>query len=224
MTTSGSATFNPAFDVIIEEAFERAGTELRSGYDLKSARRSLDIMSAEWSNRGLNLWTVVQGTIPLIMGTATYVLPADTIDIIEQTIRSGTGTSQTDLDIERVGVTQYASIVSKNQTGRPSQVYVERLTAPQVTFWPIPDVSSTYTFVYWRMRRMQDTGAATNTADIPARFIPALVSGLAYYVALKRPALESRVPMLKGIYDEQFQLAYTEDRDRGSFFVVPYIW
>ena len=222
MTTSGSATFNPSFDVLIEEAFERAGTELRSGYDLKSARRSLDIMSAEWSNRGLNLWTVSLGTVPLVAGTSSYALPADTIDLLEHVIRSGTGTSQVDYDIERIGVNSYASIVTKNQTGRPIQIYVERTLTPTANVWPVPDVS-TYTLVYWRMRRIQDTGAATNTADIPSRFIPALVSGLAYYIALKRPALMNRVQMLKAIYDEQFQLAYEEDRERVPLRIIPYV-
>ena len=222
MTTSGSASFNPSFDVLIEEAFERAGTELRSGYDLKSARRSLDIMSAEWSNRGLNLWTVTLGTVALVAGTSSYALPVDTIDLLEHVIRSGTGTSQVDYDIERIGVNSYASIVTKNQTGRPIQIYVERTLTPTVNVWPVPDVS-TYTLVYWRMRRIQDTGAATNTADIPSRFIPALVSGLAYYIALKRPALMNRVQMLKAIYDEQFQLAYEEDRERVPLRIIPYV-
>jgi hypothetical protein len=221
MATSGSATFNPSLDVIIEEAFERAGTELRSGYDLKSARRSLDIMAAEWSNRGLNLWTVTVGTQALTAGTASYTLPTDTIDLLEHVIRSGSGTSQADYDIERIGVSSYAAIVNKNQTGRPVQIYVERTLTPTVNVWPVPDVN-TYTLVYWRMRRIQDTGAATNTADIPSRFIPALVSGLAYYIALKRPALMNRVQMLKQIYDEQFQMAYEEDRERVPLRIIPY--
>lgn len=221
MTTSGTATFNPTIDVLIEEAFERAGTELRSGYDLKSARRSLDIMAAEWSNRGLNLWTIEQVSVAVISGTASYAAAADTIDIVEHVIRSGTGTSQVDYDLERIGVGSYASIVAKNQTGRPVQIYVERTTTPTINLWPVPNAS--FTLVYWRMRRIQDSGAATNTPDIPSRFIPALVSGLAYYIAMKRPALEQRVPFLQAEYERQFQLAYEEDRDRSSFYIMPRI-
>lgn len=220
MTTSGSASFNPTIDTIIEEAFERAGTELRSGYDLKSARRSLDIMSAEWSNRGLNLWTIEQGTISVIAGDASYALPTDTIDLIEHVIRIGTGTSQVDYDIDRIGVSSFASIVAKNQTGRPLQIYIERTLTPTVNLWPVPD--TTYTLVYWRMRRIQDSGVATNTMDIPSRFIPALVAGLAYYVAMKRPGLFDRVQMLKAVYDEQFQLAYDEDHERVPLRIIPY--
>lgn len=220
MTTSGSAAFDPTIDVIIEEAFERAGSELRSGYDLKSARRSLDIMSAEWSNRGINLWTVEQGTVALVASTASYALPADTIDLIEFVVRSGSGATQVDLDIERIGVNQYASIVNKTQTGRPLQIYVQRTSTPSVTVWPVPDAS--YTLVYWRLRRIQDSGAATNTMDVPSRFIPAMVAGLAYYIAMKKPSLFDRLQMLKAVYDEQFQLAYEEDRERVPLRIIPY--
>lgn len=224
MTTSGTATFNPDFATLIEESFERAGAELRSGYDLKSARRSLDIMSAEWANRGLNLWTIEQGTTTLVAGTATYALAADTVDLLDFVIRTGSGTNQVDYNVERIGVNSYAQIVNKNQQGRPVQVYVQRTVTPQFTLWQVPDSAATYTFVYWRLRRIQDTGAGTNTADIPTRFIPALVAGLAYYIAMKRPESYDRVPMLKQMYDEQFQLAYEEDRDRSSFYIKPYAW
>ena len=222
MPTSGTATFNPSIDVIIEEAFERAGSELRSGYDVKSARRSLDIMSAEWSNRGINLWTVEQGSISLVDGTATYNLPNDTIDLIEYVVRQGTGVNQVDLSVTRIGVNQYSSIPTKNQEGLPLQIYVNRATTtPTVTLWPIPD-SGNYTLVYWRLRRIQDTGAATNTMDVPSRFIPAMVAGLAYYIAMKRPNLMERLPFLKGEYDEQFRLAYEEDRERVPLRIVPF--
>lgn len=221
MATSGTATFNPTIDVIIEEAFERAGSELRTGYDLKSARRSLDIMSAEWSNRGINLWTVDSGSIPLVAGTSSYTLPADTIDLLEHIVRTGSGTSQVDYELNRMGVSEFASLVTKNQTSRPTQIYVERTLTPTIKLWPVPDLSS-YTLVYWRLRRMQDTGSATNTVDIPTRFIPALVAGLAYYIAMKKPGLMDRLQMLKSVYDEQFQMAYEEDRERVSLRVVPY--
>ena len=186
-----------------------------------SARRSLDIMTAEWSNRGLNLWTIEQGSIPLIAGTASYTLPADTIDLIEHTLRTGSGTSQTDFSIDRLGVSGYVDIVSKNQQGRPIQIYVTRTATPSIQVWPVPS-DNTYTLIYWRMRRIQDSGAATNTIDIPSRFIPPLVAGLAYYIAMKKPALMDRVPFLKSIYDEQFQLAQDEDRERVSLRLVPY--
>lgn len=222
MTTSGTATFNPSIDVIIEEAFERAGSELRSGYDLKSARRSLDIMSAEWSNRGYNLWTVEQGTISLVANDPTYNLPNDTIDLIEFVVRTGTGSSQVDQTLTRIGVNQYASIPTKTQTGLPLQIYVDRATTtPTVTFWPVPQDSS-YTLVYWRLRRIQDTGAASNTMDIPSRFIPAMVAGLAYYIAMKKPDLMDRLSFLKAEYEEQFRLAYEEDRERIPLRIIPY--
>lgn len=224
MTTSGTATFAPDIAVLIEEAYERAGTELRSGYDLRSARRSLDIMSAEWSNRGLNLWTIEQGTQVLTAGTASYTLPADTIDLLDFVIRTGSASTQVDLNIERIGVSSYAQLVAKNQTGRPVQVYIQRTSTPSFTLWPVPDTAATYTFVYWRLRRIQDTGAGTNTADVPSRFIPALVAGLAYYTAMKKPEAYDRIPMLKAVYDEQFQMAYEEDRGRESFIVRPYSW
>lgn len=224
MATSGTATFAPEIAVLIEEAYERAGSELRSGYDLRSARRSLDIMSAEWSNRGLNLWTVESGSQVLTPSTAAYNLPADTVDLLDFMIRTGTGSSQVDYNLERIGVSSYAQLVTKNQEGRPVQVYIARTATPSFTLWPVPDDSTTYTFVYWRLRRIQDTGAGTNTMDVPSRFIPALVAGLAYYTALKKPESYDRVPMLKQMYDEQFQMAYEEDRDRSSFFIRPKVW
>ena len=222
MTTSGTTAFSPDFGDLIEEAFEMAGLEVRTGYDLKSARRSLDLLAIEWANRGLNLWTVEQGTVPMIAATATYTLPADTIDIIEHQLRMGTGTSQVDYDMYRLSVSGYSAIVTKNTEGRPQQIYVDRArTAPTITVWPVPDVSSLYTVVYQRLRRIQDSGAATNTADIPFRFIPALIAGLAYYIAMKRPEVEKRVPFLKQYYEEAFDLAGQEDRSRATWFHHP---
>lgn len=225
MATSNTTIFNPDFADIAEEAYEMAGLEMRTGYHLKSARRSLDLLSIEWANRGLNLWTIEQGTVPLVAGTATYNLPADTIDILEHVIRSGTGTSQTDIDLYRVSVSGYSAIVNKNTQGKPSQIYVDRArTQPSVTLWPVPNVSSTYTLVYQRLRRIQDSGAATNTADLPFRFIPALVAGLAYFIAMKNPAAKERVPFLKQFYEEQFDLASQEDRSRASWFHHPTVY
>jgi len=224
MTTSGTSSFELDFAEIAEEAFERAGLELRSGYDMKTARRSLNLLSAEWSNLGLNLWTIGTGTISLTPGTATYNLPADTIDIIEHVIRTNNAGQNTDIVMQRISVSDYASIPVKTAPGYPLQIYVNRQIQPTVTLWPVPDSSQPYTLVYWYLKRMQDTGSsAANTPDIPIRFLPALISGLAYYLALKNPDAADRITMLKSIYEEQFQLAASEDRDRAPDRFIPYI-
>lgn len=224
MTTSGTATFNLDFSEIAEEAFERAGLELRSGYDMKTARRSLNLISAEWSNLGMNLWTVATGTISLVPGTATYNLPADTIDVIEHVIRTTSGSLNTDIAMQRISVADYSTIPTKDSTGRPLQIYVNRQIQPTVTVWPVPDSSQPYTLVYWYLRRMEDTGTnAANTADIPVRFLPALIAGLAYHIALKHPQVSDRIQMLKAMYDEQLALAASEDRDRAPDRFIPYV-
>lgn len=225
MATSGTATFNPEIVEIVEEAYERCGLELRSGYDLKTARRSLDIMAAEWSNKGINLWTVEAGTLALTTGTATYTLPADTIDLLETVIRTGSGSNQQDLSINRISVSTYATIPNKNNQGRPIQIYVDRQATPKVSVWPTPDSSTTYTLAYWRLRRIEDAGrAGSNTYDVPSRFIPCLVAGLAYHIATKRPEVGlDRVTFLKAAYDEQFTLAADEDRDKSSIQFAPNI-
>jgi len=225
MATSGTAAFNPEIVEIVEEAYERCGLELRSGYDLKTARRSLDIMAAEWSNKGINLWTVEAGTLSLTTGTATYTLPADTIDLLETVIRTGSGSNQQDLSINRISVSTYATIPNKNNQGRPIQIYVDRQATPKVSVWPTPDSSTTYTLAYWRLRRIEDAGrAGSNTYDVPSRFIPCLVAGLAYHIATKRPEVGlDRVTFLKAAYDEQFTLAADEDRDKSSIQFAPNI-
>jgi len=225
MATSGTAAFNPEIVEIVEEAYERCGLELRSGYDLKTARRSLDIMAAEWSNKGINLWTVESGTVSLTTGTATYTLPADTIDLLETVIRTGSGSNQQDLSINRISVSTYATIPNKNNQGRPIQIYVDRQATPKVSVWPTPDSSTTYTLAYWRLRRIEDAGrAGSNTYDVPSRFIPCLVAGLAYHIATKRPEVGlDRVTFLKAAYDEQFTLAADEDRDKSSIQFAPNI-
>ena len=225
MATSGTAIFNPEIVEIVEEAYERCGLELRSGYDLKTARRSLDIMAAEWSNKGINLWTVESGTLSLTTGTATYTLPADTIDLLETVIRTGSGSNQQDLSINRISVSTYATIPNKNNQGRPIQIYVDRQATPKVSVWPTPDSSATYTLAYWRLRRIEDAGrAGSNTYDVPSRFIPCLVAGLAYHIATKRPEVGlDRVTFLKAAYDEQFTLAADEDRDKSSIQFAPNI-
>jgi hypothetical protein len=300
MTTTGSTLFNLDFTEIAEEAWERAGREMRSGYDLRTARRSMNLMTIEWQNRGINMWTMEQGFINLTPGLATYALPTDTIDLLEQLIRTGanTASTQADLTITRISVSTYATIPNKLQQARPIQVWVQRLSGevnptasvldgaitstdttltlntvvglagsgflrlgtediyytyisgntlggvfrgqnnstaaahadgtavfvpqlPAVTVWPTPDNSTPYQFVYWRLRRVQDAGAGMETADMNFRFLPCLVAGLAYYIAMKVPELQGRLDMLKAAYNEQFDLAAGEDREKAAVRFVP---
>jgi hypothetical protein len=233
MSTSATPpVFNLNLNELIEEAFERAGAEVRTGYEFRTARRSLNLMFAEWANKGINLWTVEQGMVPLVADQATYDLPVDTVDLLEQVIRTNAGTSiQSDISISRISVSTYATLPNKTATGRPIQIYVNRLSGatsstavvqfPTVTMWPVPNVSNTYQLVYWRLRRMLDSGTGVNTQDIPFRFLPAMVAGLAYYVALKIPDAMPRLPMLKAMYDETWQEAADEDRQKASMMMVP---
>jgi hypothetical protein len=223
MSTSGVANFNLDLAEIVEEAFERAGGELRTGYDLRTARRSLNLMFADWANRGINMFTFEQGTINLVPGTATYDLPADTVDLLEHVIRTGAGneSTQADLTITRISVSTYATIPNKLQQARPIQIWVERLDTPRVTLWPVPDNSQTYQLVYWRMRRIQNAGDGVNTMDMPFRFIPCMVAGLAYYLALKVPGAMERLQVLKMQYDEAWDLAAGEDQEKAAIRFVP---
>jgi len=300
MTTTGSTLFNMDFTEIAEEAWERAGREMRSGYDLRTARRSMNLMTIEWQNRGINMWTMEQGFINLTPGLATYALPTDTIDLLEQVIRTGQNSSSTqaDLTITRISVSTYATIPNKLQQARPIQVWVQRLSGqvnptdavlvgaisstdttltlntvaglagsgflrlnsediyygyisgntlggvfrgqnnttaaaqadgtavfvpqlPAVTVWPTPDNSTSYQFVYWRLRRVQDAGAGAETADMNFRFLPCVVAGLAYHIDMKVPELMPRLEMLKAAYNEQFDLAAGEDREKAAIRFVP---
>ena len=300
MTTTGSTLFNMDFTEIAEEAWERAGREMRSGYDLKTARRSMNLMTIEWQSKGINMWTMEQGIINLTPGLATYALPTDTIDLLEHVIRTGSNTSSTqaDLTITRISVSTYATIPNKLSQARPIQVWIQRLSGetnptnavldgaitstattitlstvvglagagfirlgtediyytyvsgntlggvyrgqnnttaaaqadgtavfvpqlPAVTVWPTPDNSTTYQFVYWRLRRVQDAGAGVETADMNFRFLPCLVAGLAYHIAIKVPELMPRIQMLKQIYDETFEIAAGEDREKAAIRFVP---
>ena len=224
MAVSGTTAFNLDLTEIVEEAFERAGSEMRTGYDLRTARRSLNLLFADWANRGLNMWTFEQGTITLVPGTATYNLPADTVDLMEHVIRTGAGnvSTQADLTITRISVSTYATIPNKLQQARPIQVWIERRQEiPTITVWPVPDNSQTYTFVYWRLRRIDDAGTGVNTMDVPFRFLPCMVAGLAYYLALKVPNGAERLPVLKQQYDEAWDLASTEDREKAAVRFVP---
>ena len=300
MTTSGVASFNLDLTEIVEEAFERAGSELRTGYDLRTARRSLNLLFADWANRGINMWTFEQGTLTLTQGLATYALPTDTVDLLEHVIRTGAGSvsTQSDLTITRISVSTYATIPNKLQQARPIQVWFQRLDGqtssvgttlngaitttdttitltstaglatngfvligsetvqygyisgnqlmncfrgqngttaashvtgtavysqnlPSVTVWPTPDGSQTYQFVYWRMRRIDDAGGGTRTMDVPFRFLPCLVAGLAYYLALKVENGAQRLDILKAQYDDAWQLAAGEDQEHAALRFVP---
>lgn len=219
MATSGQATLT--FDALelIEEAYERCGIKSLNGYDIRTARRSLNILAQEWANRGLNLWTVEEKTIPLVAGTQAYDLPEDTIDLLEHKIRSGSGTSQVDQDLTRISMPTWAGISNKNQVGAPAQIYIERGVVPKVRVWPVPSTDAT--LVYWRLRRLQDVVAMTDNFDAPMRFVPALTAGLAFHLAMKRsPAI---APALQTYYEEQFQIAADEDRDRSTWRMQPRI-
>lgn len=231
MTTSGTTTFNLDLNALVEEAFERCGAELRTGYDLRTARRSLNLLTIEWANRGINLWTVEQGSIPMVQGQITYDLPADTIDLLEHVVRTQSGQGQTDINISRISVDTYSTIPNKNAQGRPIQVWINRQSGadypvdgvayPQINVWPAPEQSNYYTFVYWRLRRIQDAGTGVVTQDIPFRFLPCMVAGLAYYLSLKIPGAVERAPMLKAMYDEAWQQAADEDREKAPLRLAP---
>ena len=236
MTTTGTATFNLDLNDILEEAFERCGKEMRSGYDFRTARRSLNLLTIELANRGINLWTIEEGIIPLIQDQITYDLPADTIDLLDQVTRTGSGQNQMDININRISESTYSTIPNKNATGRPIQVWINRQSGatypttgvkyPQINVWPAPDQGSVsspyYYFVYWRLRRIQDAGNGVNTQDIPFRMLNAMVAGLAYYLSMKLPDVDpNRIPMLKADYEQQLDLADGEDREKASFRWVP---
>lgn len=244
--TSGTTAFNMDFVEVAEEAWERAGREMRSGYDLRTARRSMNLLTIEWANRGINMWTITESSIEIPKGTVSIELDPGSInpdsssivpfhptpkviDIIEQTIRPTTG-QESELTLARVGVSTYANITNKSATGRPNQMYVERgVDGVTGYFWPVPDKS--YTLKFWYLRRIEDVRPETpniattgnHTPDMPFRFLPCLVSGLAYYIAMKTPELSGRVMMLKDIYDEQFEMAAAEDRTKVSAKFVPRI-
>lgn len=214
MATSGTyASFSIA--ELLEEAYERAGLELKSGYDLRTGIRSMNFLLAEWANRGLNLWTIEEGTQALTASDGTYTLPANTIDVIDVVLRDA---SNVDIPLERIASTQWANINNKLTEGRPANYMVQRgVSDTVINLWPVPDQA--YTLMYWRLRRIQEAGAISNTADVPFRFIPPLVAGLAYMVAMKKN--QAVAPALKAVYDEAFELAADEDRDRSSLWLYP---
>lgn len=238
--TTSTTSFNPDVNELFEEAFERCGIEMRTGYHFRTARRSLNFLITEWANRGLNLWTIEQGQIPLVQGTVTYDLPVDTVDLIEHVIRTNAGqqANQTDINISRISVSTYSTIPNKLTQGRPIQVWVNRQSGqttnllgatpayPQINVWPAPDQGAQgnpyYYFVYWRLRRMYDTGTGTNAQDIPFRFQNCMAAGLAYMLATKLQDVPiDRVAMLKAQYDEAWDFASSEDREKAPDRFVP---
>jgi hypothetical protein len=224
MTTSGTSSFNLDLSEIIEEAFERCGAEMRTGYDLRTARRSLNLLFADWANRGINMWVIEQGSITFVPGQATYNLPIYTVDLLEHVIRTGAGnaSTQADLNITRISVSTYATIPNKLTQARPIQVYIDRISpTPTITVWPTPDSSQTYTFVYWRLRRIQDAGNGVDTMDVPFRFLPCMIAGLASYLSLKVPGGLERAQMLQAQYDAAWDLAAGEDREKAAVRFVP---
>lgn len=217
MSTSGTATFDLAIDDLVEEAFERCGIRATTGYQLNSARRSLNLLFLDWANRGLNLWTIEQATHTLTQGVNEIALPVDTVNVLEAVIRQNNQGINTDVYLERISRDDWLNVPNKTSQARPAQVYVQRDNAPKAFFYPAAD--QTYTFVYYRIRRIQDAGAYTNTADVNFRFLPCLASGLAYFLSLK--FAPDRVAALKAIYEEDFQRAALEDRDTASVQFVP---
>jgi hypothetical protein len=214
MTTSGSRDFNLDVAEVIEEAYERCGLEVRTGYDAKTARRSLNLMFADWANRGLNLWTVAQATTTLTQGTSTYTLGADVVDILEMVLRR----SGTDYEVERISRGEYLNFPNKTDQGRPSQFYLDRKIQPVITLWQTPE-NSTDVLVYYYVQRIQDADTLQNTTDLPFRFLPCMVAGLAYYLAMKRAP--ERLQILKAVYEEEFQRAAEEDEDRVALKLQP---
>jgi len=214
MALSGSTDFELDVADYIEEAFERCGLEVRTGYDLKTAKRSLNLMLADWANRGLNQWTIKQRTLNMVTSDGEYDLGTDVIDVLSVVVRR----DGTDFQLERLSRDEFLAIPTKTTTGRPNQFFLDRQLTPNLKVWPVPE-NSTDVVIYDALTRIQDADVYTNDLDMPFRFYPCLAAGLAYYIALKRAP--NRVQLLKAVYEEEFDRAATEDRDRSSFNVVP---
>jgi hypothetical protein len=226
MATSGTTVFNPDQVNLIEEACAMAGFEARTGFDFRSARFALNTLLMEWANRGINLWTLTSTSETLVAGTATYTLPDDCVDVFDVVIRTNASNvvTQQDLKITRISMATYATIPNKLSTGRPLQYVVDRQIAPTITLWPVPDTTTTWTMFYYYLRRLEDAGPTANlTMDVPFRFYPALVAGLAYYMSMRKPELLERVPFMKAYYDEQLTMATDEDREKAAVRLVPAI-
>lgn len=214
MASSGSKNFELDVSEYIEEAFERCGLEVRTGYDLKTAKRSLNLLLADWANRGLNQWTIKQRSVTMVTGDGEYDLSADVIDVLSVIVRR----DGTDYSLDRLSRSDYLDIPNKTTQGRPNQFFLDRQITPNLKLWPVPD-NSTDVVYYDALTRMDDADNYVNTMDMPFRFYPCLAAGLSYYLSLKRAP--NRVQLLKAVYEEEFQRAADEDRDRASFNVAP---
>ena len=214
MTTSNSRDFDLDVGELIEEAYERCGLEVRTGYDARTARRSLNLMFADWANRGLNLWTVKQETVSVVSGTATYTLDATYVDLLEVVLRNSGGT---DFTLTQMSRNEYLTIPNKTSTGQPSQYFFDRQTIPTITLWSTPNAS--FTLVYYYVRRIQDADTLINTTDAPFRFLPCMAAGLAYYIAIKKAP--DRIQILKSICEEEFQRAAAEDASSTPLKLTP---
>ena len=223
MAVSGSKDFELDVAEYIEEAFERCGLELRTGYDLKSASRSLNLMLAEWANRGLNQWTIKEKTVAMVKDTTTYNIDSTNatapIDVLDVFIRETINSESTDIPMTRLSRAEYSHITAKSSTGKPNQFFINKQLTPTISVWPAPDKNSTYTIYMNVLTRMDDADAGANTLDLPFRFYPCLAAGLAYYISLKRAP--ERSPMLKAMYEEEFNRALSQDEDRASFRIQP---
>ena len=219
MATSGTTTFNLDLNNLVEEAFERCGLELRTGYDLKTAKRSINLMLAEWANRGLNQWTIEQATQTVTEGQTDYTLNANIVDVLDCSIRRNTSGTDLDLQMSRISRSEYLNIPTKSTKSRPSQFFLDKLNTPVLKIWPAPE-NSTDVLVFNKIVRMDDADKPTNTMDMPFRFYPCFAAGLAYYIAIKKAP--ERVVMLKQMYEEEFERALSQDEDRSSFRIAPY--
>jgi|TARA_R100001530_G_C4320933_1_gene155799 hypothetical protein len=223
MATSSSKNFEPDVGEFVEEAFERCGIELRTGYDLKSATRSLNLMLAEWANRGLNQWTIAQKSVAMVQDTTAYNIDSTNatapIDVLDAFMRETINSENTDLPMTRISRSQYSALPNKSNTAKPNQFMIDKQLTPTVTVYPAPDKSSTYTLVMNVLTRMDDADAGANTMEMPYRFYPCLAAGLAYYISLKKAP--ERTAMLKQLYEEEFLRAMNQDEERASFKIVP---
>ena len=220
MASSGSTDFEPNVAEFVEEAFERCGLELRTGYDLKTAKRSINLMLAEWANRGLNQWTIEQETVTVVQSQNDYTLNANIVDVLDCSIRRTVSGTTTDLQMSRVSRSEYLNIPNKSSESRPSQYFLDKLNTPVLKIWPSPE-NSTDILVFNKIVRMDDADAATNTMDMPFRFYPCFAAGLAYYISIKKAP--DRAVMLKQMYEEEFERALSQDEDRSSFRIAPYL-
>ena len=220
MATSSSTNFEPDVTEFVEEAFERCGLELRTGYDLKTAKRSINLMLAEWANRGLNQWTIEQATQTVTKGTNQYTLDSNVIDILDCSLRRDTDGTNLDLQMTKISRSEFLNIPTKSTQARPNQFFLDKQVSPVLNIWPTPE-NSTDVLVFNKLVRMDDADTATNTMDMPFRFYPCFAAGLAYYIAIKKAP--ERVGMLKKMYEDEFERAMSQDEDTASFRISPYL-